>query len=363
MAGTPLAARARDEPPAPEPERRDETRALILWTVAVVYAGAGLAWGVYLARQALVLIYLSALLAIGLAPFLRFLEHHLVFPGPRRLPRTAVIAIVYVAAVGSGLAIVLLVLPTLLRQAQAFVANLPQLVQQSEHWFVAHGLLQRTMSVQEVVKQAPVDGADAVTALVATLWGVIGGVFGLVTILVLSFYFLLDADAIFRVFIRFFPRRHRMQVRIVAEQITAKVSAWLSGQVFVAALIGGTTAIGLGLMGIPYFYVLALIAGVGETIPVLGPILSSIPAILIAAATSWNLALGVAVFYLVQQQIESQVIVPRLMSSQVGVSSPTVLIALLIGAALFGIVGAILAVPTAAIIQVLFVELVPPPEA
>ena len=104
---------------------------------------------------------------------------------------------------------------------------------------------------------------------------------------------------------------------------------------------------------------LALIAGVGEMIPVVGPLLAAIPAIAVALSVSPSTALFVAIFFLVQQQVENHVLVPKVMERQVGVSAVVVIVALLIGGSLLGIIGAILAVPTAAILQVLFEELAP----
>jgi predicted PurR-regulated permease PerM len=104
--------------------------------------------------------------------------------------------------------------------------------------------------------------------------------------------------------------------------------------------------------------VLALIAGVGEMIPIVGPILSAVPAVAVALSVSPTLALGVIVFFFAQQQLENHILVPKIMQRQVGISAVTVIIALLIGGSLLGIVGAILAVPTAAILQVLFQEVV-----
>ena len=135
------------------------------------------------------------------------------------------------------------------------------------------------------------------------------------------------------------------------------MSAWLGGQLLLGGIIGLTSAVGLWLLGIPFFYVLALISGIGELIPVIGPILSAIPAIAVAATVSLNKVLLVIVFFVLQQQFENHVLVPKVMSRQVGVSAVTVIVALLIGAKLLGIVGAILAVPTAAILQVVFLEL------
>ena len=138
--------------------------------------------------------------------------------------------------------------------------------------------------------------------------------------------------------------------------ITVKVSAWLGGQLFLGAVIGITSAVGLWLIGIPYFYVLALISAIGELIPVVGPLLAAIPAIAVAGTVSYQKVVIVIIFFVVQQQFENHVLVPKVMSRQVGVRAVTVIVALLIGGKLLGILGALLAVPTAAILQVLFTE-------
>jgi predicted PurR-regulated permease PerM len=123
------------------------------------------------------------------------------------------------------------------------------------------------------------------------------------------------------------------------------------------AIIGITSAIGLWLLGIPFFYVLAVISGVGEMIPIVGPILAAIPAVAVAATVSFKKVLLVIAFFIIQQQFENHVLVPKVMERQVGVSAVFVIVSLLIGANLLGIVGAILAVPTAAILQVVFTEI------
>jgi predicted PurR-regulated permease PerM len=139
--------------------------------------------------------------------------------------------------------------------------------------------------------------------------------------------------------------------------MTVKVSAWLGGQLLLAAVIGTTSAIGLWALGVPFFYVLALLSAIGEMIPMVGPILSAVPAVAVASTVSVKTALIVIVFFFLQQQLENHILVPKIMSRQVGVSPVTVIVALLIGGSLLGIVGAILAVPTAAILQVIASEL------
>ncbi len=176
--------------------------------------------------------------------------------------------------------------------------------------------------------------------------------------LILTFYLLVEGNRLLDSLVRILPREERARGRVLARVITEKVSAWLGGQLLLGAIIGTTAAIGLWLIGIPYFYVLALIAGIGELIPVVGPVLSALPAIGVALSVSPTLALAVIVFYFFQQQFENHVLVPKVMSKQVGVSPVTVIVALLLGGSLLGLLGAILAVPSAAIVQLLFEELV-----
>ena len=186
--------------------------------------------------------------------------------------------------------------------------------------------------------------------------------FGVLTILILTFYLLVEADQLRASLLRLFAPGRRARVDAVSRDITVKVSAWLGGQLLLGAIIGATSALGLWLIGVPFFYVLALISGVGELIPVVGPILSAIPAVAVASSISLKTVLLVFIFFVVQQQFENHMLVPKVMARQVGVSAVTVIVSLLIGGKLLGIVGAILAVPTAAILQVLFSELTTKPD-
>lgn len=128
------------------------------------------------------------------------------------------------------------------------------------------------------------------------------------------------------------------------------------GQFILCVLIGTTSAIGFWLMGLPYFYVLALICGVGELIPMIGPIIAAVPAILVASTVGVNTALIATIYLFVQQQVENNLIIPRLMQKQTGINPILVMVAILIGGSLLGVVGALLAVPTAAVIQILVLE-------
>jgi predicted PurR-regulated permease PerM len=335
----------------------DSPRALIRYTIVTLAVTVFICWALWEVRDALMLVYISALVAIGLSPVVNAIERRRLMR--QRVPRWVAILVIYLFIIGVIVGIAILVIPPIVMQARELAMELPRLLHQGQQWLMNRGLITREISAREAVQQtATSSGAqDTIGLLVNAIWGFVGGVFGVITILVLAFYLLVDSGGLVNVFLRLFPREKRAQVQDACRRVTAKVSAWLGGQLLLAAIIGSTAALGLFLMGVPFFYVLALIAALGEMIPIVGPILSAVPAIAVALSVKPALALGVIAFFFAQQQLENHILVPRIMQRQVGISAVFVIVALLIGGSLLGVIGAILAVPTAAILQVLFEEL------
>jgi predicted PurR-regulated permease PerM len=344
---------------------KDDPRALIRYALVGAVLTVALVWTAWQVRNAILLIYVASLVAIGLSPLVEAIERRRApLSGKRRhfrrLPRWAAILVIYLVLVGALAGVGTLTIPPVVQQGRDLVAALPSLTERAQDWLVDRRILTKPISVREAVEQSPVKGTDAVGTVLGAVWGVVGGFFGFITILILAFYFLVDSRNIVQAFLRLFPYSDRNRVEDACHRVVTKVSAWLGGQLMLGFIIGTTAAIGLGLMGVPYSMVLALIAGIGEMIPIVGPLLAAIPAVAVALSVSPTLALGVAVFFILQQQFENHVLVPKVMERQVGVSAVVVIVALLIGGTLLGIMGAILAVPTAAILQVLFEELARP---
>ena len=323
--------------------------------VAVAAASAAGAWALYIARDAVLLVYVSILLSIGLGPMVLRIERGLSW-GTRRLPRGLAILVIYLSLVAGLTLLALLVVPPLLDQAQDLWRALPQILDRAQAQLIAYGLLQHPVTLEEAVRSAPGPG-DTVGRVATAVTAVVTGIVAFGTILILTFYLLIESDVLFDGFTRLFPRSERARVDTVARKISSKVSAWLHGQLILAGSIGLSAALGLYLLGVPYFYVLALVAAIGEMIPVVGPLFSAVPAIGVALTVSPRTAVLVALFMLAQQQFENHILVPKVMERQVGVSAVTVIVALLLGAALLGILGAVLAIPTAAIVQVVLREL------
>ena len=329
---------------------RDFTRRM-LKTVAALAGTAILLAVLWAAREALLLIYVSALIAMGFSPIVRVLER------PRRVPRWLAILAIYIVIVGTIVLIGLLIIPPLVAQAASLWAGLPAHFNTFQTFLIKHRLMVHRVTLEEAVQNAPSGtGGNAVGSVLVAISSLIGGVFGLITILILSFYLLIEAQPMFDSLMQFVPAGRRADVATAARQAVIKVSAWLRAQFVLAGVMGVFVAIGLYLLGVPYFYVIALVAAIGETIPIVGPIIGGIAAVGVALTVSPQLALMVGVYFLVLHQLEANVLVPKIMERQVGVSPVVVMVALLIGGSLWGLVGAILAIPTAAIISVIVSE-------
>jgi predicted PurR-regulated permease PerM len=340
------------------PTQPETQKGLVLWTIWMVVLTVVILWAAYQVRDILLLIYVSGVLAIGFSPIVRLIQRQKMLPVvSRRYPRWMAILVLYLIILGGLAGVGFMVFPPLVQQAQQLWAALPDMLDRGQNFLIAKGLLRGPIDWSELLKQAPIGGGtEAVGTVFGAVLGVLGGLFGLLTVLILTFYLLVEGETLWNTLLRLFPARTRDRAAVASGEITVKVSAWLGGQLLLSTIIGITSAIGLWLLGIPYFYVLALISAIGELIPVVGPILAAIPALAVASTVSLQKVLFVAIFFVLQQQFENHVLVPKVMERQVGISPVTVILALLIGGKLLGILGAILAVPTAAILQVVVTE-------
>jgi predicted PurR-regulated permease PerM len=332
----------------------------LIQTVAAVAAAGIVLSALWAARSALMLIYVSALIAMGFSPLVVVIERRRGSDGHSRIPRWLAILAVYIAVVGVFVIVALLVIPPLVAQAAALWAKVPTEFNRFQTFLIQYHLMTRRVTLEQAVQSAPTGtGGNAVGTVLVAISSVIGGLFGLITTLILSFYLLIEAEPMFAYVIRFVPAGRRSEARTMAREVVTKISAWLRAQLMLAGLMGTCTAVGLGLMGVPYFYVIALVAAIGETIPIVGPVIGGIAAVAVAVTVSTKLAVMVGVYFLILHQLEANVLVPKIMERRVGVSPVAVMAALLIGSELSGLAGAILAIPTAAILSVVVEEMAP----
>jgi len=318
-------------------------------TVATVVGVAIVLAALWAAREALMLVYISALIAMGFSPLVSLIERPRAHR--RRVPRWLAILLIYSAILLVVMLIGLAVIPPLVAQAEALWRRMPAEFNRFQSFLIDHRLMTRVVTLEEAVQNAPTGaGGNAVGTVLVAISSVI-------TILILSFYLLVETDTMFEYVMRFVPAGRRTDVATAAREAVVKVSAWLRAQFLLAGVMGVFAAIGLWLMDVPYFYVIALVAAIGETIPIVGPVIGGVTAVAVAVTVSPKLALTVGAYFLVLHQLEANVLVPKIMERRVGVSPVAVMVALLIGGALWGLVGAILAIPTVAILSVIIEEL------
>jgi predicted PurR-regulated permease PerM len=332
-----------------------ERNRLVARAVVLAILGGVLAYALYVVRDVLLTLYISSLLAVGISPLVRRIEARRFASGRVRFPRWVAILSIYVGFLFVIALVVALVAPPLVAQGRQLAVDLPGYVDRLQRFLVERELLDATWSWSSLFTNLQLPGM-AISGIFGAVSGVLGVAAKVVMVLVLPFYLLLESVSIKRGFLRLLRAEHRVRAERIVDAATVKVGAWLGGQLLLGAVIGTSSIIVLGLFGVPYFYVLGLIAAIGELIPVVGPILASVPAILLAFTVSPQIGIGVALFCWIQQAIENNFLVPRIMERQVGVSSVAIIVALLVGSTLLGFVGAILAVPSAAIIQVVLEE-------
>jgi predicted PurR-regulated permease PerM len=177
-----------------------------------------------------------------------------------------------------------------------------------------------------------------------------GAVANFLTVVLLIAYFILDGSRLLKSLLSTVPAESRDRLGRTLNRAGMRMRGWLTGQLILMLVLGAASLITFGLMGIPYFYLLAVFAGIANIIPLLGPLATVVLAGLIAATQSLWKVVGVLIFYAVYQQVEEAYLTPRIMKAQVELSAPVVVIALLFGSELAGMAGALVAVPSAVLV-------------
>ncbi len=254
------------------------------------------------------------------------------------------------------LAVVLfLIIPPLVFQIKGFVEQFPKYVSELNYLYSVSDL--PGVKTEDLTAILSNQIAGILTNSVNLIFNTVNVLLNFLTVAVLSFYMLIERERIKNNIFRLFPNLPKERVTSLAHKIEKQVGGWLKGELLLMFIIFVVTFVGLTLLRVEYALPLALLAGLLEAVPVIGPILSAVPAIIVTFAVSPVAALGVIVLYIFIQQLENNFLVPKIMQGVVGINPLLTILALLIGANFFGIIGAILAVPLAAIVQVVIYDL------
>jgi predicted PurR-regulated permease PerM len=313
-----------------------------------------LVWVALQAASILVLVFLAVLLGAGLEPVVGWLRAHLA------VGRTAGILLAYGAFLASVVVIAFVVVPTALNQLTLLARDLPALLDKARSWaqelrptVLASTVTALLDAAQRNLNQIAPNPDDVVEAGLTVAEAVVS----LVTLLTLVFFWLTEHARLQRYALAFVPEDRRAGAREAWNEVESRLGLWVRGQLTVMGSVGLLTGVTYTVLGLPSPLLLAIIAGIAEAVPLAGPTLGAIPAVLVAATVSPELALIVVLAYIVIQFVEGNLLVPIIMKNTIGLSPFLILVSILIGAAVGGIVGALLAVPVAAAAEVILERL------
>jgi len=306
-------------------------------------------WLLYLVRDILLILLVVALITIALEPYVARLEQD-------KIPRALSVIVLYLALVVLLGLLLYFVIPPVALQIKELTLNFPY--------------YSNRVSNFNLGDFAPISGflstissrlSDVAGGVVGALISVFGGIVYAITIFALTFYALLDSENIKKTIVTLIPVEKKDRLRATIAKVGVKLSDWMRGQLLLMLIIGVADGSILALLGIKYALTLGVISGLLEIIPVLGPIIAAVSAIIVAfilGAPLWKIGV-ILVAYIVVQQLEGNILVPKIMQKAIGMSPIVVILAILLGNKLLGIGGALLAVPVAAGIQVFVKEYFP----
>ncbi|MCR4278402.1 MAG: AI-2E family transporter [bacterium] len=334
----------------PPQERTISIKISNVLTVLGVIASLWLLWSV---RDVIALLVVALFLSALMHPAVRW-------GAKRKIPKSVMVILIYLFLFGLLATAFALILPTLTNQISqlsqtignslTFVSSAVDSVREfTQQYGLAQNFSSSISSLQDNIGRAA-------SGLFVTLTDVFGGLVGLVLVIVMAYYMVVQEEEAVRAFHNLVPKRYQNFIVTLLTHVEEKIGKWLSGQLVLSLIIATLYFIGLISLGLDGALALALFAGFMEFIPYLGPFLAGIPIILVALTISPLTALLTLALVVVIQQVENQIIVPKVMQKVVGLNPLVSIVALLIGAKLFGVVGALLAIPTATALSVVLSE-------
>ena len=322
-----------------------------VFTVVVILAGA---WLLFTLRNIVLDVLTAIVIASAIEPGVSALVR-------RRIPRILAVISVYLILFGVFFGLFYFFLPAMLEDLATFLAALPAYLES----FTRAGAFDAYATILGVPAPSAISASDVMDNIrsvfdISGTFGnafsavtrIFGGVFSFVLIIVFSFYFAVIETGVADFLRVISPKRYQPYVLDLWRRSQHKIGLWMQGQLILAVIMGVLAYLGLTILGIKHALLLAVLAAVFEIIPVFGPTLAAVPAILIGFVDGGvTIGIAVIVLYVIFQQFENHLIYPLVVTRVVGVAPLLVILALIIGAELAGFLGILLAVPAAAVIQ------------
>jgi predicted PurR-regulated permease PerM len=308
----------------------------------------------YLIKEVLAILFVALIFTSAVDPWVDAMERI-------KFPRWLGILLIYIALFGVIFFSIFLLIPPISEQVGQLAGNFPEYSQKMTAAFdslrdfsIEHGVMG---DIDKGISALKANAAGALGSVFSTVAGVFGGIVSFFVVLVITFYMTVEEAAMKRTITFLLPEKYQPFTLQLINKVQRKIGDWLKGQLLLSLIIGVMAYVGLLILGVNYALVLALVAAVGEFIPYLGPTLSAIPAIFLAFSQSPVKALFVLILYVIIQQLENNLLVPKVMQKAVGLNPIVSIVALLIGVKVAGFVGIVLAIPVATAVSVVISEI------
>jgi len=301
-------------------------------------------WALIQVRFVVVAIFIALIINLALDPFVAKLKR-------RGIPRPIGVLLVFSLFLAAIVGLLAYGFTPLVNQTGKFFVNLPQFLNPI---FNSLGPLPFAAELkQQLVSQATLLSANVLSIAGA----IVSNILYLITVLFLAFYLLLDWENIKTRFMEILGVRSRVRFQQIVEEMEHLLGGWMRGELFLMFVVGAMVYLGLFALGVDYVLPLSVIAGLLEAVPIIGPIISAVPAMLVGFNTSFWMGIWVVGLFTIVQQLENSLIVPNVMGRAVGFSPLLTLLVLFIGGQVFGVVGAVLAIPMTLFLSILAKDL------
>ena len=339
--------------PPPELTPQEEQRRAVRGYILFFFAVAILIGTLWVLRNVLEIVYVSALFAVVLMPVVQQVMRLKIFRWqPSRT--VAVLGLVIAVFVVLG-GFFIVAMPPVIHDMQHFASDLPSRLPRIGQRLRALPLADH-IGVDSVVEKMQNAAAGIASYIIATAPKWFERVLDVVTSAILCVYFMLEGEFAYFYFLSFIPLEYRDRLARTLTAAETRMSKWLIGQAALMVILGITSTTVFHALHVRYSVLLGVLMGLFNIVPVVDGLVTIVLAALVAAMDSWSKMAGVLIFYVIYIQIENAFLTPRIMRTSVNLMGLSVLIALLAGSALAGVVGALVAVPSAALVAVIMDE-------
>ncbi|MFA7319658.1 MAG: AI-2E family transporter [Parcubacteria group bacterium] len=328
----------------------DISAGIVIKTVLIILA----LWFLYLVKDIVLLLFIAVIIAAAIDPAVNFLQK-------KNIPRSAGALLIYLLLFSIIALVISFLIPPLGSQMRDFSSHSGQYLKSTGAEFNLNDGFFSTDNINVAVGKVISEFGNSLTDVANNIFsktiGVFSGLISTIVVFSMAFYMVMTEDGIKKFVVSITPQKKKAYAANLTDRIKDKIGKWMAGQLVLMVIIFALDYIGLSLIGIPYALVLAILAGILEIVPYVGPIVAAVPGVILGFLVSPVTGLLALVIYTIAQQFEAHVVVPQIMKKAVGLNPVATIAAILIGFNLAGALGAIISVPAATAISLFISDL------